>query len=386
MLTKCPECELPVSTSAETCPHCGFPLVKRATAHKKTQKSHLRLPNGFGQITKLSNPHLRKPYRAMVTVGKTDTGKPICKILKPNGYFESYNDAYAALVEYNRNPYDLDDVITVSELYDRWTAEYFKSITPSSTRTIISAWSYCGSVENINVRALKPKHIKACIDNCDKGSVKSRIKSMFNLMLDYAVEHDLVEYNVARKFKTDSAEVENGHHSFTDEEMKLLWDNQAIPFVNFILLQCYTGWRPQELCKIRMADVNINDWTMTGGMKTKAGKNRTVPLCDKIVPIGKKIYELSKLLGSEYFICQPDGSPMTYDVYYKRFRRVMSDIGIDNHSPHDPRKQFITMCKNSSVDEYAIKRMAGHAIDDITEAVYTDRDSSWLKNEVNKIN
>lgn len=44
---------------------------------------HMRLPNGFGQISKLKNQRLRKPYRAMVTVGKTDTGRPICKLLKP---------------------------------------------------------------------------------------------------------------------------------------------------------------------------------------------------------------------------------------------------------------------------------------------------------------
>ena len=32
------------------------------------------------------------------------------------------------------------------------------------------------------------------------------------------------------------------------------------------------------------------------------------------------------------------------------------------------------MCKNSGVDEYAIKYMAGHVINDITEAIYTERD------------
>ena len=43
----------------------------------------------------------------MVTVGKDDSGRPICKLLRPNAYFSTYNDAYAALTEYNRDPYDL---------------------------------------------------------------------------------------------------------------------------------------------------------------------------------------------------------------------------------------------------------------------------------------
>ena len=52
----------------------------------------------------------------MVTVGKTPDGKPICKPLKPESHFATYNDAYAALVEYNKNPYDLEPSITMQEL------------------------------------------------------------------------------------------------------------------------------------------------------------------------------------------------------------------------------------------------------------------------------
>ena len=72
----------------------------------------------------------------MVTVGKTSTGRPICKPLKPESYFPTYNDAYAALVEYNKNPYDLKPDITVKELYEKWTAEYFKNATDNYIRTV----------------------------------------------------------------------------------------------------------------------------------------------------------------------------------------------------------------------------------------------------------
>lgn len=64
----------------------------------------------------------------MVTVGKTPEGKPICKPLRPESYFATYNDAYAALVEYNKNPYDLEPSITMQELYDKWLPEYEKTV------------------------------------------------------------------------------------------------------------------------------------------------------------------------------------------------------------------------------------------------------------------
>ena len=37
------------------------------------------------------------------------------------------------------------------------------------------------------------------------------------------------------------------------------------------------------------------------------------------------------------------------------------------------------------MDEYALKRIVGHAIKDITENTYTDRPISWLREEIEKI-
>lgn len=72
MLTKCPECELQVSDKALTCPHCGYPLIKteRTERSKSRPKRHKRLPNGFGQISEIKDHNLRRPFRAMVTIGK----------------------------------------------------------------------------------------------------------------------------------------------------------------------------------------------------------------------------------------------------------------------------------------------------------------------------
>mgnify|MGYP000452998160 CR=1 FL=1 len=96
MLTQCPECRLPVSDKALNCPHCGYPIQSTAKRRKPRNKNHKRrrLPNGFGQISEIKNRNLRKPFRAMVTVGKTPEGRPISKPLKPESYFETYNDAY----------------------------------------------------------------------------------------------------------------------------------------------------------------------------------------------------------------------------------------------------------------------------------------------------
>lgn len=46
---------------------------------------------------------------------------------------------------------------------------------------------------------------------------------------------------------------------------------------------------------------------------------------------------------------------------------------------------FVTMAKKYNVDEYAIKYIVGHSIQDITEKVYTQRKIEWLKNKIEKI-
>lgn len=378
MLLKCPECELPVSDKAISCPHCGNPMKQTSHSPSRTSKKRMRLPNGFGQITELKDRNLRKPFRVMVTVGKNAYGRPICKLLQPHAFFETYNEAYMALVEYNKNPYELETSITVKELYDKWTNDYFLNIAESSKRTINAAWAYCKPLYDMNVKLIRVGHIKGVIKDCESQNIKNRIKSLFNLMLDYAIEYGIVDKNYARDFKIERADVIKGHKVFTDEEMETLWNKTSIPFVNIILLQCYTGWRPQELCLIKRKDCDVDEFTITGGMKTEAGKNRTVPVCTAIKEVFLKVFWISTSLGCDNLICRLDGTPYTYDMYYKDFKKQMAIYEM-NHSPHDPRKQFITMLKNKGADEYAIKYLCGHAIDDLTEKIYTERSIDWLR-------
>lgn len=410
MLITCPECELQVSDKALNCPHCGYPIVTGAKRTKRQPNKRKRLPNGFGQITYMKGHNLRNPYRAMVTVAKSPTGKCIVKPLKPQSHFATYNDAYSALLEYNKNPYDLNDGITVKELYEKWTGIYFPTLkNAASTRTITSAWAYCSEIYSMRAVDVRARHIKGCIDNGKaliKGSekspsadTKSRIKSMFNLMFDYALEYELVEKNYARTFKISDdildeiEETKNAHIPFTKEEMNKLWDNvERMKYVDLLLFQCYSGYRPQELGLLEIKNIDLVNDTMVGGMKTDAGTDRVVPIHPKVKYIVQRYYDEAIELGSEYlFNCTDTNThrsslKMTYDKYRHRVDKIVSNLNLNpDHRAHDGRKHFVTMAKNANLDEYAIKYIVGHKIDDITERVYTERDIEWLKAEMNKI-
>ena len=411
MLISCSECNLQVSDKAITCPHCGYPLNVQVAKRTYTPRAkRRRLPNGFGQISELKGKNLRKRFRASVTVGRDSQGRFIRRLLKPESYFETYNDAYAALLEYNRNPYDLDDVITVEQLYERWSEAYFATLkSKSSQRTITSAWAYCSSVYTMRACDIRARHIKGCIENgiaiikgeerTPTASTKGRIKSLFNLMLDYALEYEIVDKNYARTFNLSGDVIEErertkrAHIPYTDDEMNLLWDNlYKINYVDLLLIQCYSGWRPQEIGLIRLEDVDLEQGIIIGGMKTKAGKNRVVPIHPKIKELVEKRYEEAKALNSEFlFNCtdvttHKSSIKMTYDKYSKRICKIRDILKLNpDHRAHDGRNHFITMAKKYHMDEYALKYIVGHAITDVTERVYTQREISWLIEEMQKI-
>ena len=220
---------------------------------------------------------------------------------------------------------------------------------------------------------------------------------MFNLMLDYALEYELVDKNYARTFDLsndiikEKEEATRGHIIFTDVEMQTLWDNvDSLRFVDWILIQCYMGWRPQELARLKIADVNLNDQYIVGGMKTSAGKNRTVPIHPRIKHLVQRNYDQAVELGSKNLFNDPlavkGGLLITYDKYAGRFAKIMTALNFrEDHRPHDPRKTFITMAKKAQVDEYVIKRLIGHRITDLTEGTYTERDIEWLRTELEKM-
>lgn len=323
----------------------------------------MRLPNGFGQISKLKNKRLRNPYRAMVTVGKTETGRPICKLLKPVAYFPTYNEAYAALVEYNRNPYDFSKKTTFKEVFDKWYEEYQRTRSQSAVRSVNVEVECCRDVWNMDLRDIKAHHIKSCMDMTKSPKFKKGIRYIFQEVLAMGMEYGAVDTNVARdyspKISQEGKKKVSEHSALSEKEMETLWSDTKDPMNRAILIQCYTGLRPDELCQIRKDNVHFEQSYMIGGNKTDAGKNRVVPISEKIKEIVKEALNNK----TDYLIATEYDKHLTYQNYYVELKKRFP-----NHKPHDPRKTFVTMAKRAGVNEFAIKRIVGHHIRDLTES------------------
>jgi integrase len=351
----------------------------------------MRMGNGNGSVYKMKGKR-RKPWRAIVTLSFEYDEKKQKFVQKRRviGNYPTQKEALDALTEYRKNPYDIDtNKITFAEVYDRWSNVHFETIVPSATRTWKSAFQYFKQIHSMRFIDVRPNHIEGCIKNADVGnSTKQRMKSLCNMMYRYALKNEIVSVNYADLCDT----IKRGKPTivrvpFSSEEEKMLWDNISFPFVDMVLIGLYSGWRPQELAILKIADIDLENHTFTGGLKTDAGRNRTIPIHSKIYDLVKKNYEKAISMNSEYLFNDEDGQQgtfFTYDKYRGRFGKINKKLHL-SHRPHDTRHTFITKAKAAGVDEYILKAIVGHEIVDVTEKVYTHRTMEEFKREIEKI-
>ena len=369
--------------------------------------------NGEGSISYDSR---RNRYRVKVTIGweldeKTGKSKQIVKNIGSN--FKTKGEAGRALAKYLDNPYDIDNKnITFSELYERWY-EYFIKTHESQEYRLKAAYAYCSSIYNKKFRDISILDMKNVIDNGTKietrgkkkGEIvkaspqtKESIKYLFNHIYDYALEARICDINYARNFFL-SKEVfkqkikeQKAKDPFTEEQINQLWRaTDFVPFADMILYACYSGWRPSELISLKIEKVNLEDNYIRGGIKTDAGKNRLVPIHPLVKDIVTKYYNEAIDVGSEYLfndISKKKGIGLSYDQYLSRFNKVIKALKLEGHlTPHSTRHTFITKAKsiNVNMNEYILKQIVGHKIEDMTEKVYTHREIEDLITEMNKI-
>lgn len=370
--------------------------------------------NGEGSI--LYDRRRSKPYRARITIGwelDEKTGKSK-QILKDLGSYKTKGEASRALAEYLKNPYDLNNKdITFSQLYEKWYEDFMTEDHISHKYRIKSAYKYCSSIYNKKVREITVLDMKDCIykgtiiptTGKNKGqkqfaspSTKESMKFLFNHMFGYATEARLIERNYAKDFSLDKKvmkEKEMNHKEkipFSEEELSKLWKSiEFVPFADMIIYACYSGWRPGEIIKLKVQDVDLENGFIKGGIKTTAGKNRVVPIHSLVKPVVEKYYNEAIQVGSEYLfndINKKKGIGLSKDQYLSRFNKVMAQLNFRKEiTPHYTRHTFITRAKSRQVNmnDYVLKLIVGHEIGDLTEHVYTHRELEDLKEEIEKI-
>jgi integrase len=302
-----------------------------------------------------------------------DTGK-LKQLYEPLGYYKTRPEALIALADYHKNPNSLDaSTATFANIYERWSGRKFTR--PKTSKQSIASYkaSYkeAKSLHDMKFVDIKKDHLQAVIDGCEnKVESLNNIKLLFRQLFKYARENDIVEKDYSEFVEIDVDKSESTRSIFTLKERDLLWANvDKIDFIDTVLIMIYSGLRPGELLELRTDNIEIEQQTMRGGIKTNAGKNRIIPINEKILPFIAK----RKAEGHEFLI-HHDDKQMSYYVYYNiKWKEVMDQLQMA-HKPHDCRHTFATMMDKAKADKLCIKRIMGHAVKDITENIYTHKD------------
>ncbi len=341
----------------------------------------MRLPCGYGGIIKLSGKR-RRPYAVRITTGFDDDGKQQYKYVD---YFATRKAALACLDEYNQRPYNLDlRNITFADIYKKWCDWRYLSHDKKVPNSYTSAYKWCHELYDKVFIDIRTADIQAVIDDCPKGwSTKKNIKIFIGLLYQYCPEIDIITTNYTQNVKLPEQEESTVHKPFTPKEIRTLWQHKDDEAVCLALILIYTGMRPTELLRIKTENVHLNDRYMMGGMKTTAGKNRVIPIADKIFPLVENLYDPA----NEYLVIdREDGKPVrTYDRFRWHYWEKSQTLKAMNHLPHDGRHTCATVLDNMGVNEKVRQLILGHASKNITNKVYTHKTIKQLKDAINLI-
>lgn len=332
----------------------------------------MRRPNGVGTVYKLGGKR-RKPFTAVVTVGLVE-GKYKRKTL---GYFSTQKEALAALSEYNHDPYDIDArETTLEEFFEQWKS-YREGRGKPVTAVHTSTFKHCAAFHKKRFIDIGTMHIQEMIDNAPSPVIAQRIKQIFNMLYKYAMLTGLCKTSQTGAIELPKVPKSKMHKPFTEEELAQLWENKDDFVARLALVYCYTGMRPTELIFIKRENVHLKERYIIGGMKTEAGRDRTIPIAEKIFPFIREWYEK----GGEYLA---PVNPRTRHTMRRLFAK--SNIPcIRSHLPHDGRHTCETMLDNARVAKRTIQLIIGHAGKDVDENVYTHKTLKQLIQAINAI-
>lgn len=336
----------------------------------------MKNPNGYGTVVKLSG-NRRKPYAVRKTIGFNKKGHPI---YQPIGYTETREEGLEMLALYNHEPWNIDrDKVTLKMLYERWLEVKFPKLGDATQKSLKSAYKHCKKYENAIYRKLRSFDMQDCIDNCGCGySTQWAIKNLFGHLDRFAFEIDIID-KMYSQITTAEPVPETSKKPFTDDEIKILYENKDDEWVETIILYNFTGFRLNELLSIEITSIDLDEGIFKGGSKTNSGKNRIVPVHSYIQYIVEK-----RVKTNRKYLIELEGKKLSKSKYYEFWNETMEKLGL-NHTPHECRHFFRTKLDAVGANKKCTDLMMGHKSKDVGERRYTHKTIQELKDEIEKI-
>ena len=368
-----------------------------------------RRPNGSGTVVKLSGRR-RKPFCAKVTLDERNLTNGEKKRLVI-GTFETYQEALNALSLYSltvnntiskKEAMEIDPEVyqkvqdkmskkvpTFLDIYYILDKDEFSLLSPQTQNSMHGAIKHLKKLHYLKIDQITLRMIQDVFDEDGSNhSTQVHMKTICTKVFRYAVVNQCIERNddYTSYIRIAKYEESDMHIPYTINEILAL-KKADTPEAHIMLIFIYTGVRINELLNIKRDNIHIDekcddDGTerlisyMITGSKTKAGKNRIVPIHDDI-----KQYVIDELLKPEKRLVDVTYANFTTRTVLIKVNKLLNT----HHTMHDTRKTFATLCQMNNLNVYIRKKVLGHRMNDITFDVYTNESKNRLWTEINKI-
>ena len=368
-----------------------------------------RRPNGSGTVVKLSGRR-RKPFCARVTLDERNLQNGEKKRLVI-GTFETYQEALNALSLYSltvnntiskKEAMEIDPEVyqkvqdkmskkvpTFLDIYYILDKDEFSLLSPQTQNSMHGAIKHLKKLHYLKIDQITLRMIQDVFDEDGSNhSTQVHMKTICTKVFRYAVVNQCIERNddYTSYIRIAKYEESDMHRPYTINEILAL-KKADTPEAHIMLIFIYTGVRINELLNINRDNIHIDekcddDGTerlisyMITGSKTKAGKNRIVPIHDDI-----KQFVIDELLKPEKRLVDVTYANFTTRTVLIKVNKLLNT----HHTMHDTRKTFATLCQMNNLNVYIRKKVLGHRMNDITFDVYTNESKNRLWTEINKI-
>lgn len=123
------------------------------------------------------------------------------------------------------------------------------------------------------MRDITVDDLQECMDDCGAGKrTLENMKAVCGLLYKYAIPRNLAVINMGQYLVVNGI-AGIGKEGLPLEALETLSKNvQKVPYADYVVAECYLGFRPSELLELDVASYDRINKTLTGGAKTEAGK------------------------------------------------------------------------------------------------------------------
>lgn len=347
MLCSRTACRREIPDDAIFCPYCGKKQLATDRPAVKKKKTHA--PNGSGSVEKRGSTYT-------IVYRKVINGK---MVKRTKGGFATQREARAYLPTLAAPSSQQSQVYTVAKLWEMLqTSRRWLEISEDKRGHYATAYKRLTELHDRDIASIRFYEMQAIVEDLPGAFYPKRdAKTVLQKLYDLAVINEIVppgKAQLVRYLELPSKPL-TAQDARTPEEMRAIWQDWEAghPVAGYALIMAYAGLRTGELTAIDADAVDLARRSLTGGIKTAAGRGREIPIAQAVAPVFEAL-----LPAARYGLCQ-----YNLDTFYSEYGEMVRRTGIRPLRPYCQRHTCYTRLLEvkPEIPKAVINSIIGHS-------------------------